>query len=79
MVYLEHQVWMVVDYFGYDLSGTGVLEVGDPLMAVSPVSGHTEAADHEKPLSMVLDVVAGNHAEALEEEYVEQSENDHRS
>ena len=79
MVCLEHQVWIVVDYIGYDLSGTGVLEAGDPLIAVSPVSGHGEAAGHEKPLSRVLDAVAGNHAEALEKNYVEQSENDLRS
>jgi len=66
MARLEHQVWTVVDCIGHDLSETRVLEAGDPLIAVSPVSGHTGAADHEMPLSRVLDGVVGNHAEALE-------------
>jgi hypothetical protein len=56
-----------------------VLEAGDPLIAVSPVSEHAEPADHEMALSRVLDAVAGNHAEALEKDHVEQSENDLRS
>ena len=71
MARLEHQVWTVVDYIGHDLSKTRVLEAGDPLIAVSPVSGHAEAADHEMPLSRVLDAVAANHAEALEKDHVE--------
>jgi hypothetical protein len=70
MVRLEHQVWTVVDYIGHDLSKTRVLEAGDPLIAVSLVSGHAEVADHEMPLSRVLDAVAGNHAEALEKDHV---------
>jgi hypothetical protein len=78
MARLEHQVWTVVDYIGHDLSKTRVLEAGDPLIAVSPVSGHAEAADHEMPLSRVLAAVAGNHAEALEKDHVEQWENDLR-
>jgi hypothetical protein len=68
MARLERQVWTVVDYIGHDLSETGVLEAGDPLIAVSPVSGHAEAAGHEMPLSRVPDAVAGNHAEALEKD-----------
>ena len=70
---------MVVDYTGHGLLGTGVLEAADPLIAVSPVSGSGEVVGHEKPLSRVLDAVAGNHAEALEKGYFEQSENDLRN
>jgi hypothetical protein len=70
---------MVVDYIGHDLSGTGVLEAADLLIAVSPVSEPGEAAGHEKPLSRILDAVAGYHAEALEKDYFEQSENDLRN
>ena len=69
---------MVVDYIGHDLSGTGVLEVADLLIAVSPVSGHAEVADHERSLSRVLDAVAGNQAEALEKDHVEKSGKDLR-